>query len=152
MSNYKLIQVVKKVSGQEIQGLYDYTDKTALLSAINTDFGTQVKDTQVVSVYCVAIDNETGAKIDSRFYTTPNEIQEGEQTNASTAIRHRVYTHNDYSDDNIAAYESERLALGNYHSKKGAAMAKPECRHAVTILIDEKGDFIEFSNWERPEA
>ena len=154
MSNFKLIEVVKKDTGEERQSIYNHTDITALLAAMNNDFGAQVKSDNTVSVYCVALDNETGAMIDKCYYedlamTAPAE--EGEEPVAiDPTIRSRVYTHNDYADDNIAAYETERLALGNYHTKMAASMNKEECNHAITILINGKGEFVEFSNWTRP--
>lgn len=150
MSALKLIEVAKRTSGQEAQSIYDHTDLTEAVAAMHYDFGTNVKDDTVVSVYCFVIDNETGSKIDG-CYWEEESISTGEETeDIDTVIRDRVYTHNDYSDDNIAPYDTERLAIGNYHTKRANAMKKAECNHAVTILIDRQGDFIEFSNWERP--
>lgn len=156
MSNYKLIEVAKKSSGQEAQSIYNHTDLTTALAAMNNDFGVQVKDEDVVKVYCLLIDNENGAKIDKCCYPAPRPDmdlvvpEEGEEPAPDTTIRFRVYTHNDYADDNISPYESERIATGNFHTKKAAAMNKAECNHAITILLDGNGDFKEFSNWERP--
>lgn len=155
MSSYKLIEINKKTSGQEVQSIYDHTDFTTLIATMNNDFGVQVKNDEVVSVYCLAIDNETGAKIDCCYYEAPVNVvpaEEGEEPVViETTIRSRVYTHNDYASDNIAAYDTERLALGNYHTKLASAMNKAECHKAITILIDSKGNFVEFSNWTRPE-
>ncbi len=151
--SYKLIEVVKKISGQEQQSLYDYADVTTLLATMNNDFGAQVKDDSTASIYCFGIDNETGEKIDSLYYSVENSFfgDDTEPVAVDTSIRNRVYTHNDYENDNIAAYDTERLAIGNYHTKIAGAMRKEECDHAITILIDGRGNFAEFSNWIRPE-
>lgn len=151
MAKYKLIEVFKDASGKETQSIYDHTDKNVLMATMNNDFGARVKTDDVVSTYCIAIDNESGMKIDSCYWAMPVVNQDDTIIEVNTSIRPRVYTHNDYTSDNIAAYESEKLAIGNFHTKKAAAMNKADCNHAITILIDGKGDYLEFSNWTRPE-
>ena len=155
MANYKLIKVAKKIEGNEVQSIYDYTDDMdALIAAMNNDFGVMVKDPDVVSVYCVAINNDNGAKVESFFWAMPRfttDPESGEPIENDISIRPRVYTHNDYAADNIAAYENEKLATGNFHTKKAAAINKSECNHAITILLDGSGKYLEFSNWTRQE-
>lgn len=154
MSAYKLIEVSKDSTGKESQSIYSHTDMTALLAAMNNDFGVMVKVENTVSVYCIAIDNENGSKVDGCYWSMPIVIEPptegGEEPDIpDVSIRPRVYTHNDYSEDNLSPYETEKLAIGNYHTKKAAAMNRPECDHAITILLDGKGGYMEFSNWIR---
>ena len=151
MGNYKLIEVTKKLSGQETQSIYDHTDLTALKAAMDNDFGVQVKDETTASVYCLAIDNDTGEKIGCNYWAlpVPEPPYEEEVEIPDVAIRHRVYTHNDYAEDNISAYATDRDAVGNYYAKSAASKRKIECMHALTILLDGKGEFIEYENWNR---
>ena len=142
MSNFKLIEVVK-TSEKENQSIYDKDDLTVALADMHNDFGAAVKADTTLSVYCVVIEQATGQKMGGLFYTTSEE---------NTDIKQRVYTHNDYDDDNISAYDSERLAIGNYNTKLSASMKKAECNFALTIRLDGKGEFADFNAWNRPIA
>ena len=150
MSNYKLIQVSKDNTGKETQSIYDYIDSKEAQIALDNGFGVLMKQDTIISAFCLLIDNDTGERIDKLSFSDASAIQveEGQEETVSTVIRPRVYTHNDYASDNIAAYDSERLAKGNYFTKKAASMNKEECNFAITICIDGEGEFLEFSKYE----
>lgn len=134
MSAYKLIEI-QRTEEKETQSIYD---KEVLSDAINTmhnDFGVMVKDESVIGAYCVIIDNTTGV--------------EAGRLHWGTIIRDRVYTHNDYADDNITAYDSEKLAIGNYHTKLASQRNKTECNFAITARLDGVGEFADYDVWHR---
>lgn len=134
MNNFTVIEIIKK-SDKETQAIYPMNDIIAAKSKMHNDFGASVKDETVLECFCLIIDNDTGAKIDKKYY--------GENEDGSS-IRPRVYTHNDFSDDNIAPYDSERLAIGNYNTKIASAYSNPECKFALTIRLDSTGDYADF--------
>ena len=148
MGAYKMVYVSKTITGEETQSLYDHTDLTAAYADMENRFGAAMKLDSTASVYAMVIDKDTGECL-NKCYWEINKFAGDGQENINTTIRHRVFTHNDYADDNIAAYESERLAIANFHTKKASAMTKEECNQAITILIDAMGGYQDFSNWIR---
>lgn len=134
MSLYKLIEV-SKTTEKESQSIYD---KETLENAVNTmhnDFGVAVKQDSTIGAYAVIIDNETGTKVDKVQWGLP--------------IKERVYTHNDFSEDNISAYDSEQLSIGNYHTKLASQRNNDKVNHAVTVRLDAFGDFADSDVWNR---
>ena len=132
MSDFKLIEV-SKTAEKESQSIYD---KNTLEEAVNTmhnDFGVAVKQESTIGAYAVVIDNNTGAKADRAQWGEP--------------VKDRVYTHNDATEDNISPYDSEQLAIGNYHTKLASQRSNPNITHAVTIRLDGKGDFADSDVW-----
>jgi hypothetical protein len=138
MSNYKLIEVTKAIvnnSPKESQSIYDKDTLDEAIIAMHNDFGVEVKQDATLGVYCVVINNETGAK--------EGNVQWGEY------VKDRVYTHNNNSEDNISAYDSEKLAIGNYNTKLASQRNNAQVNHAVTIRLDGKGDFADADVWNR---
>lgn len=137
MSAYKLIEV-SKTEEKETQSIYD---KAALADAVNTmhnDFGVAVKQDAIIGAYAVVVDNGTGARVDGAHW--------------GVFLKDRVYTHNDATDDNISAYDSEKLAIGNYHTKLAAQRNNANVNHAVTVRLDGKGAFADFDSYTKPVA
>lgn len=131
MALYKLIEVFK-TSEKENQSFYDKEDLFEAINTMHNDFGAQEKLDANIGGMCVLINKETGEKIDNLSF--------GEE------VRNRVYTHNNYAeDDTLAAYDTERLAEGNYHTKFASQRSNPGCTFALTIQIDGKGDFKNFN-------
>lgn len=147
MSTYKLIEVVKDTS-KENQSIYDRSDVNTALADMKNDFGVALKTDNTLSAYCVVVDQETGARIDGRYWSASVNVEEGEEP-IDTSIRQRVYTHNNYAEDNITPYDSEKLAIGNFNTKAAASMKKAECNFALTIRIDSTGKFADFDVFER---
>lgn len=129
MSTFKLIEVFKTAE-KETQSLYDQEDMFVAVNKLHNDFGAQEKLDTNIGGMCVLINNETGERVES--------IAFGEE------VKNRVYTHNNFGDDNIAAYDSERLAEGNYHTKFASQRSNVECTFALTVQIDGKGGFKNF--------
>lgn len=147
MSAYKLIEVVK-TEAKETQSIYDNNDRNAVIAQMHNDFGVAVKGNDTLSVYCLVIDNADGSKIDSRTWSKELvDVESGEP--ADVSIKSRVYTHNDYTDDNLTSYDSEQLAIGNYHTKIASAMNKAECDFALTIRLNSIGDVVDFDLFKR---
>lgn len=144
MSAYKLIEVVK-TSEKETQAIYDREDLTTALADMKNDFGANVKADATLSTYCVVIKQDTGEKMDGKYWSIPTNDEEP----IDVAIRQRVYTHNDYAEDNIAAYDSEKLAIGNFNTKSASAMKKADCNFAITVRIDGEGNFADFDVFNR---
>lgn len=147
MSTYKLIEVIKDTS-KENQSIYDRSDVNTALADMKNDFGVAVKADNTLSAYCVVIDQETGARIGGRYWSTSVNVEEGEEP-IDTSIRQRVYTHNNYTEDNISPYDSEKLAIGNFNTKAAASMKNSNCNFALTIRIDGTGKFADFDVFER---
>lgn len=135
MSAYKLIKIIKTSDNKESQSIYDKDTLEVAVMDMHNDFGVAVKQDATIGAYAVVIDNTTGAKADS--------VQWGD------FVKHRVYTHNDASEDNIAAYDTEKLAIGNYHTKLSAQRNNANVNHAITIRLDGKGDFADSDAWNR---
>lgn len=136
MAQYKLIEVLK-TSEKETQSIYDKEDLDNALIEMHDDFGKNVKLNTTVGTCAVLINNTTGERVDGLSWGEP--------------IRDRVYTHNNYAEDNIAAYESEQLAVGNYHTKYAAQRNNKECTHAVTIRLDGKGMYKDFDCYDKAQ-
>jgi hypothetical protein len=147
VSTYKLIEVVKDTS-KENQSIYDKSDLNTALADMKNDFGVALKADNTLSAYCIVIEQETGARIDGRYWSASVSIEEGAEP-IDISIRQRVYTHNNYAEDNITPYESEKLAIGNFNTKAAASMKKSECNFALTIRIDETGEYADFDKFER---
>lgn len=133
MSAYKLIKVVKTTE-KETQSLYDFEDTKTALDTMHNDYGVAVKADDTLCVYCTVINNETGELVGNLNWTGQPYPQDEQKT-----IRQRVYTHNDYQDDNITPYDSEKLAIGNFHTKWASYSKKEDCNFALVIRLDEWG-------------
>lgn len=141
MSRYKLIEV-RKTEEKETQSIYDCETLEEATSKMHNDFGVALKQSDTLSAYCIIINNET-AKYEGictypRFLGSHNFM--GESTEKYD-IRQRVYTHNDFSDDNLASYDTEQLALGNFHTQVASAMNKEECNHAIIVHLSKTGEY-----------
>lgn len=146
MSAYKLIEV-RKTSEAETQSIYDRDDLTTAIADMKDDFGKALKTDDILSVYCVVIEQATGERVDGKYWILPTVVE----GLSDISIRQRVYTHNDYQDDNLAPYDSEQLAIANFNTKSASAMKKEECNFAVTIRIDSTGKFAEKDVFHRPQ-
>lgn len=135
MSAYKLIEV-SKTAEKESQSIYDKETLDEAVVAMHNDFGVAVKQDTTIGAYAVVINNTTGEKVD--------KLQYGDM------IKDRVYTHNNYADDNISAYDSAQLAIGNYHTKLAAQRSNPQCELAITVRLDGLGNFADSDKWEKP--
>lgn len=136
MSAFKLIEIFK-TSEKENQSFHTLEKLAEAVNKLHNDFGAQEKLDTNIGGMCVLINLETGEKVESLAF--------GEE------VRSRVYTHNNYAeDDTLAAYDTERLAEGNYHTKFASQRSNPECTFALTIQIDGKGDFENFDLYQKP--
>lgn len=135
MSTYKLIEV-SKTAEKESQSIYDKDNRDEAVNTMHNDFGVAVKQDVTIGAYAVVIDNTTGAKVDS--------AQWGE------TVKDRVYTHNDATEDNISPYDTEQLAIGNYHTKLASQRNNANVNHAVTVRLDGTGNFADYDMWNRP--
>ena len=140
MSAYKLIEVVK-TSEKEIQSIHDKDDLTTALADMKNDFGVAVKADNTLSVFCILIEQATGMRKDGKYWHTDADVD--------YSIKNRVYTHNDYTDDNITAYDNERLAIGNFNTKSASSMKKAECNFALTVRIDGEGNYKDLDVFHR---
>ena len=134
--SYKLIEVFKTTE-KETQSLYDKEDLFEAVNKLHNDFGVQEKLDANIGGVCVLINNETGEKVESLAF--------GEE------VKNRVYTHNNFADDNIAAYDTERLAEGNYHTKLASQRGNAECTFALTIQIDGVGNYMNCNVYHKAE-
>lgn len=132
MSLFKLIEV-RKTAEKETQSIYDKDSLNEAIIAMHNDFGAAVKQDENVGVYCIVINNNTGAREDF--------AQWGE------GVKERVYTHNDYADDNIAAYDNNKLAIGNFHTKLASQRSHEGCKFAITLRIGTMANIAESDVW-----
>ena len=135
MSAYKLVEV-SKTADKESQSIYDKDNLDVAVSDMHNDFGVIVKQVTTIGAYAVVIDNTTGAKLD--------RLQWGD------SVKDRVYTHNNASEDNVSNYDSEQLAIGNYHTKLASQRNNANVNHAITVRLDGKGNFADADIWDRP--
>lgn len=135
MSDFKLIEITKTSDNKESQSIYDKNTRDEAVNAMHNDFGVTVKQDATIGAYAVVVDNITGERADS--------VQWGD------FVKHRVYTHNDAVEDIISAYDTEKLAIGNYHTKLSAQRNNANVNHAITIRLDGKGDFADSDVWDR---
>ena len=126
MSAFKLIEITK-TSEKESQSIYDKGTLDEAIIAMHNNFGIAVKQDATIGAYAVVIDNETGARVDG--------VQWGD------FVKDRVYTHNNATEDNISAYDTEKLAIGNYNTKLASQRSNSNITHAITIRLDGKGNF-----------
>lgn len=126
MSAYKLIEVFKTAE-KENQSFYNQEDIFEAVNKLHNDFGAQEKLDTNIGGMCVLINLETGEKVESLAF--------GE------AVKNRVFTHNNFTEDTLAAYDTERLAEGNYHTKYASQRSDAECTFALTIQIDGGGNY-----------
>lgn len=147
MAKYKLIEVIKTIENEntnESQSLYDFDDKEQGITKLYNDFGVAIKQNNVLSAYCILIDNTTGKTECNLHYPFTALVVAADEW-FIPPIRDRVYTHNDYADDNISAYDNERLATGNFYTKIASARNNPKCNFAIVIKINGIGDYGEES-------
>ena len=134
MSAYKLIEI-SKTEEKESQSIYDKDNLNDAINTMHNDFGVAVKQAATTGAYAVVIDNETGAKVGS--------AQWGE------AVKDRVYTHNNKDSDDIAYYETEQLAIGNYHTKLASQRNNEQITHAITVRLNSLGEFKDFDVYNK---
>lgn len=135
MSAYKLIEVFKTAE-KENQSFYPLEDLGEAVNKLHNDFGAQEKIDTNIGGMCILINLETGEKVESLAF--------GE------AVKNRVYTHNNFAeDDTLAAYDTERLAEGNYHTKYASQRGNAECTFALTIQIDGVGNYKNFNLYQK---
>ena len=135
--SYKLIEVIK-TSEKETPALYDREDLETAYADMRNDFGVAVKQDTTLSVYCLVINNDTGEKMDRLYWG--KSVQD-----VDISIKDRVYTHNDYQEDNVSAYDSEQLAIGNFNTKFAAMLKKADCNFAICIRLDGTGEIKDFA-------
>ena len=126
MNDFKLILIVKTTE-KETQSIKDKDNLDTAIIDMNKEFGGMVKLDATIGAYAVIINNDTGKREDG--------LQWGD------FVKDRVYTHNNVDTDNLAAYDTEKLAIGNYHTKLASQREKEGVTNALTIRIDGKGDF-----------
>lgn len=129
MSLFKLIEV-SKTTEKETQSIYDKDTLDAAIIDMHNDFGVLVKQETTIGAYAVIINNTTGAQVDV--------LQWGD------GVKNRVYTHNDYADDNISAYDTEQLAIGNFHTKVASQRSHADCKHAITVRLGSTGNYADY--------
>lgn len=134
MSAYKLIEI-SKTEEKESQSIYDKDNLNDAVNTMHNDFGVAVKQNVTIGVYAVVIDNETGAKVGSAQWGQP--------------VKDRVYTHNNKTEDNITAYETEQLAIGNYHTKLASQHNNEQITHAITVRLNGLGEFKDFDVYNK---
>ena len=145
---YKIIEVIK-TSERESQSIYENDDLNAALATLHYDFGTAVKLDTTVAVYVLAIDSNDGFVVAKQYWQKDDDTL----VSTDTAFRNRVFTTNDFEADNLAPYDTERLAIGNYHTKIARAMNLAECNKAITIRIDGAGNAVDSDMFVRnPET
>lgn len=149
MSAYKIIEVIK-TSEKETQSIYDADNILNAEIKMHNDFGVAVKQDTTLATYVTVIDNTDGSRINGRYYAKKVDFKPGDEP-VDLSIKQRVYTHNNYAEDNITSYESEQLAIGNFHTKLAAQRNNASCNFALTIRLDGQGDYAEFDNWRRDE-
>ena len=132
MSLYNIVEI-QKTSEKETQSIYPADTLEGAVNRMHNDFGGMLKLEDTVGAYCVVIDNTTGERIDG--------AQWGE------SVRERVYTHNDYTDDNVTPYDSNKLAIANYHTKLAGQRTHEGCKFAITIHLGTTGVFIASDVW-----
>ena len=145
MSAYKLIEVVKTPE-KETQAIYGKDDFAIAIADMKNDFGVAVKADDTIATYAVIIDQLTGELKDRKYW------KDASKEPSEISIRDRVYTHNDYAEDNITAYDTEKLAIGNFNTKAAASAKKTECNFALTIRIDGEGNYKDLDVFNRTEA
>lgn len=125
------ILFVQKKTGAETdtQSIYPRDDINTAKADMYNYFGAALKDSTVTDVYGIVV-ADNGALI-------------ARCADVHGGIRPRVYTHNDYEDDNLAPYDTERTAQGNYYTKLSKAMKTEGCKEAVVIHITGSGEFEE---------
>ena len=136
MSAYKLIKVVKTTE-KETQSIYDKSDLKSALDDMHNEFGAAVKSDTTMATYCIVINNNTG-DLEGNLYWEDETLSIEERE-----IRDRIYTHNDCENDNIAAYESEKLLIGNFHTKWAAYSKKEACKFAIVVKLNRMGNVTE---------
>ena len=135
MSLYNLIEV-KKTAEKETQSIYPMDVLSDAINRMHNDFGGLLKLEDVIGAYCIVINNTTGTREDS--------AQWGE------GVKERVYTHNDYADDNVAGYDSNKLAIANYHTKLAGQRSHEGCKFAITIHLGTTGVYMASDVWSAP--
>lgn len=134
MSLYKLVEVVKTAE-KETQSIYPVETLDEAIIRMHNDFGGALKLETTTGCYCIVINNETGNR----------------EANAQwgDGVKERVYTHNDYADDNLAAYDTNKTAIGNYHTKLSAQRSHEGCNFAITIRLGTTGEIAESDVWTK---
>ena len=132
--SYKLIKITK-TSGNESASATDYNSFTEASTQLHNYFGIEVNKDTSIGVLCILIDNETGRSA---------KLQWGE------AVNPRVYAHNDYMEDKTYTYETEKEAIGNYHTRIAAQRLNENCKFEITIRFDGMGEVKDFDSWRRP--
>lgn len=136
MNAFKLIEVFKTAE-KENQSFYSLEDLAEAVNKLHNDFGAQEKIDTNIGGMCILINLGTGEKVDALAF--------GE------AVKNRVFTHNNFTEDTLAAYDTERIAEGNYHTKFASQRSDENCTFALTIQIDGKGDFKNFDLYQKAE-
>jgi hypothetical protein len=153
MAKYKLIEVIK-TSEKETQSIYDFDTIEDATARMHNDFGVALKQEGTLATYCVIVDNDTA--MCAGICTYPRILSDHNAMGESTdmyAIRQRVYTHNDFAEDNISACDTEQLAVGNFHTKIATALdkaKKAECDHAIIVRLSKTGEWVDNYCYYKP--
>lgn len=139
MSLYKLIEVTK-TEEKETQSIYDFENLDPAVTKMHNDFGSSLKQEGTLSAYCIVMNNGTGYAEATCVYPMISIFDEAMER---YKIRERIYTHNNYMSDNLAGYDTEQLAVGNFHSKIASARSNPNCTYALTIRINSFGECVD---------
>ena len=137
MSLFNLVEV-KKTAEKETQSIYPVEVLDEAVIRMHNDFGGLLKLEETIGAYCIIINNSTGAREDF--------VQWGE------GVKERVYTHNDYAEDNVAAYDNNKLAIGNYHTKMVGQRKHEGCKFAITLRIGTMANIADADVWNAPVA
>ena len=136
MATYKLLKITK-TSENESTSSYDYESFDEAITQLHNLFGIEVNKDTTVGALCILINNFTG-KCEKLHY--------GE------AVKDRVYAHNNYMEDKSYTYDTEKLAIGNYHTRIAAQRLNASCINELTIRFDGLGVVKDFDLWVKPET
>lgn len=134
MSAYRLLRITKTADNESAAG-YDYDDFDTAMTQLHNNFGIEVGKDTSTGVLCILINNTTGHS---------DSLQYGE------AVKDRVYAHNDYMEDKVYTYDTEKATIGNYHTRIAAQRLNENCNMAITIRFDGLGNVKDFDSWTRP--
>ena len=153
---YRLITVQKTASSdREVQSIYSYDDLIEATANMHNTFGVALKQSDIETIYCLLVD-DNGDTMDKLSFSGSVEVEDpetGETIQESYTIRDRVFyisTINGETSINIAAYDNETLAKGNFHTRLASLMNNENCSEAIVACIDGQANYLEFSAWIRP--
>lgn len=136
---YRLVEIVI-LNDKESQSINDFATETEALASFHSKYGSQICNPYYNAQMLLVLDGSLRT-IEHSYHTQDETL----------VIKPRLIEVKTTTEEaeNMAAYDSNDLVIGNFHTKLGSAMNNANVKIEVLKGIDSEGNEIIYDSWIR---